>query len=31
MHRATPYEMTDHARDLRRTTIVDASAGMLAG
>ncbi len=31
MHRATPYEATDHVRDLRRTTIVDASAEMLAG
>jgi alpha-ketoglutarate-dependent 2,4-dichlorophenoxyacetate dioxygenase len=31
MHRATPYEVTNHARDLRRTTIIDTRAEVLAG
>jgi alpha-ketoglutarate-dependent 2,4-dichlorophenoxyacetate dioxygenase len=31
MHRATPYETTDHARDLRRTTIIDRAGEMRAG
>jgi alpha-ketoglutarate-dependent 2,4-dichlorophenoxyacetate dioxygenase len=31
MHRATPYEVTDHVRDLRRTTIIDTTAEVLAG
>jgi alpha-ketoglutarate-dependent 2,4-dichlorophenoxyacetate dioxygenase len=31
MHRATPYEATGHVRDLRRTTIVDTQAEVLAG
>jgi alpha-ketoglutarate-dependent 2,4-dichlorophenoxyacetate dioxygenase len=25
MHRATPFETTDHARDMRRTTIIDTA------
>jgi alpha-ketoglutarate-dependent 2,4-dichlorophenoxyacetate dioxygenase len=31
MHRATPYERTDHARDLRRTTIIDGALELRAG
>jgi hypothetical protein len=26
MHRATPYEATDHVRDLHRTTIIDTAS-----
>ena len=26
MHRATPFETTDHVRDMRRTTIIDTAA-----
>jgi alpha-ketoglutarate-dependent 2,4-dichlorophenoxyacetate dioxygenase len=29
MHRATPFEATDHVRDMRRTTLVDTAADML--
>ena len=31
MHRATPYEATDHVRDLRRTTIIDTTPEALVG
>jgi alpha-ketoglutarate-dependent 2,4-dichlorophenoxyacetate dioxygenase len=31
MHRATPYERTDHARDLRRTTIIDRAPELRVG
>jgi alpha-ketoglutarate-dependent 2,4-dichlorophenoxyacetate dioxygenase len=31
MHRATPFEATDHVRDLRRTTIIDTTPEVLAG
>jgi alpha-ketoglutarate-dependent 2,4-dichlorophenoxyacetate dioxygenase len=31
MHRATPYEVTGHVRDLRRTTIIDTRTEVLAG
>jgi alpha-ketoglutarate-dependent 2,4-dichlorophenoxyacetate dioxygenase len=31
MHRATPYEATDHVRELRRTTISDVREEALAG
>jgi alpha-ketoglutarate-dependent 2,4-dichlorophenoxyacetate dioxygenase len=31
MHRATPYETTDHVRDLRRTTIIDRAPRVRAG
>lgn len=31
MHRATPYEATDHVRDLRRTTIIDTTPEVLVG
>jgi len=26
MHRATPFEITDHVRDMRRTTVIDTGA-----
>jgi alpha-ketoglutarate-dependent 2,4-dichlorophenoxyacetate dioxygenase len=29
MHRATPYEATDHVRELRRTTIIDTTPEVL--
>jgi alpha-ketoglutarate-dependent 2,4-dichlorophenoxyacetate dioxygenase len=29
MHRATPFEATDHVRDMRRTTIIDTAAETL--
>jgi alpha-ketoglutarate-dependent 2,4-dichlorophenoxyacetate dioxygenase len=29
MHRATPFEATDHVRDMRRTTIIDTAADVL--
>jgi hypothetical protein len=29
MHRATPFEATDHVRDMRRTTLVDTTPHML--
>jgi len=31
MHRATPYDATDHVRDLRRTTIIDTTPDELVG
>jgi alpha-ketoglutarate-dependent 2,4-dichlorophenoxyacetate dioxygenase len=31
MHRATPFRATDHARDLRRTTIIDTNPEALVG
>lgn len=31
MHRATPFEATDHVRDMRRTTIIDKAVESLAG
>ena len=31
MHRATPFEATDHVRDMRRTTIIDRAQEALAG
>jgi len=30
MHRATPFSATDHVRDMRRTTIVERAADLLA-
>jgi alpha-ketoglutarate-dependent 2,4-dichlorophenoxyacetate dioxygenase len=30
MHRATPFEATDHVRDMRRTTIIDRSPEAVA-
>ena len=31
MHRATPFDATDHVRDLRRTTIIDTTPELLLG
>jgi alpha-ketoglutarate-dependent 2,4-dichlorophenoxyacetate dioxygenase len=31
MHRATPFDATDHVRDLRRTTIIDTTPEVLVG
>jgi alpha-ketoglutarate-dependent 2,4-dichlorophenoxyacetate dioxygenase len=31
MHRATPFEATDHVRDLRRTTIIDTTPQLRVG
>jgi alpha-ketoglutarate-dependent 2,4-dichlorophenoxyacetate dioxygenase len=31
MHRATPFDATDHVRDLRRTTIIDTTPQRLVG
>jgi alpha-ketoglutarate-dependent 2,4-dichlorophenoxyacetate dioxygenase len=31
MHRATPFDATDHVRDLRRTTIIDTTAERRVG
>jgi alpha-ketoglutarate-dependent 2,4-dichlorophenoxyacetate dioxygenase len=31
MHRATPFEATGYARDMRRTTIIDMRAEVPAG
>jgi alpha-ketoglutarate-dependent 2,4-dichlorophenoxyacetate dioxygenase len=31
MHRATPFDATDHVRDLRRTTIIDTSPQLRVG
>src|SRR5262249_33648213 len=31
MHRATPYDATDHVRELRRTTIIDPIPEVLVG
>jgi alpha-ketoglutarate-dependent 2,4-dichlorophenoxyacetate dioxygenase len=31
MHRATPFDATDHVRDLRRTTIIDTTEELLVG
>jgi alpha-ketoglutarate-dependent 2,4-dichlorophenoxyacetate dioxygenase len=28
MHRATPFDATDHVRDMRRTTIINAAPEM---
>ena len=31
MHRATPFDFTDHVRDMRRTTIIERAADALPG